>query len=289
LAIEFTDKRGKLGIYGNKLFIPNGVRMFIRGSYDDSKKFILGNLSTLHQMLIKEAELDHLQVRVNGPSCSYKVADMQKWASATKLDTLRFIIEDCGVFAGQAQQMLKEASCQKTNTATFLLKTAASERSAYGDSKAPFLGGPRGKAENAVTTQENKTQGKALMPQAAIQKATKAAQSGIQEVFDISVLTSLINVADISELRGEYVADMIRGMDKLGRMLFIFYWHSDEFEEKYGSEDLAELEDTLKQVFLELGDLVLFLKEKSGYASDTSESLIGDLSEDLGSAQGETE
>jgi hypothetical protein len=46
-------------------------------------------------------------------------------------------------------------------------------------------------------------------------------------------------------------------------MLFLFYWHQEEFEDRYGKSDLPELEDSLRNSFEALGDLSLFLKEKT--------------------------
>jgi hypothetical protein len=43
----------------------------------------------------------------------------------------------------------------------------------------------------------------------------------------------------------------------------MLYWHRDRFAERYGKHDLPELESGLKNAFETLGDLYLFLKEKS--------------------------
>jgi hypothetical protein len=46
-------------------------------------------------------------------------------------------------------------------------------------------------------------------------------------------------------------------------MLFLFYWHGEEFEDRYGKADLPELEDSIRNAFETLGDVTLFLKEKT--------------------------
>ena len=56
---------------------------------------------------------------------------------------------------------------------------------------------------------------------------------------------------------------VVVALDRLGRILFIFYWKNEDFAERYGEEDLAEMEDMLRGVFKSYGDLVLKLKEKS--------------------------
>jgi hypothetical protein len=60
-----------------------------------------------------------------------------------------------------------------------------------------------------------------------------------------------------------YLGDLMKALDKLGRIMFMFYWHQEEFEDRYGKQDLPELEDSLRNAFEVLGDVVLFLKEKT--------------------------
>jgi len=56
---------------------------------------------------------------------------------------------------------------------------------------------------------------------------------------------------------------LIKGMDRLGRILFQFYWHGNQFADRYGKQDMAELEDTLRNSFEQMGDTILFLKQKT--------------------------
>ena len=55
----------------------------------------------------------------------------------------------------------------------------------------------------------------------------------------------------------------------------MFYWHNEEFKDRYGKQDLPELEDTLRNSFEILGDLVLFLKQK------TIDPMLGDTNPDI--------
>ena len=76
------------------------------------------------------------------------------------------------------------------------------------------------------------------------------------------MMSNLVETADLSELKKDYIGRMIKGMDAVGRMLFLFYWHNEKFVDKYGKADAPELEDTIRNVFDGMGDLVLFLHEK---------------------------
>ena len=97
----------------------------------------------------------------------------------------------------------------------------------------------------------------------AQQTAIEAANTGQKEVFDLSVLQGLIRVSNIDDVLDTVMKDIIVGNDKVGRILFMYYWHYDEFVTRYGDEDMRELEDTLRDVFKQTGELVLFLKQKS--------------------------
>jgi hypothetical protein len=96
-----------------------------------------------------------------------------------------------------------------------------------------------------------------------MQVAQQAAQSGQKEVFDVSMISGLLKSVRHQSLVDRYLGDLMKALDKLGRILFLFYWHSEEFEDRYGKGDLPELEDSLRNAFEMLGDVTLFLREKT--------------------------
>ena len=59
-----------------------------------------------------------------------------------------------------------------------------------------------------------------------------------------------------------YMGDLMKGMDRLARILFLFYWHQEEFEERFGADKMPEVEDGLRNAFESMGDIVLFLKQR---------------------------
>jgi hypothetical protein len=95
------------------------------------------------------------------------------------------------------------------------------------------------------------------------QLATAAAKSGQKEVFDAAAIGSLIRVIDAGSLVDQYLGDIARGLDRTGRILFLLYQHAEDFTERYGQEDMQELEDTLRNNFKGQGDLVLFLRQRT--------------------------
>lgn len=95
------------------------------------------------------------------------------------------------------------------------------------------------------------------------QVAQEAATKGQKEVFDTAMVSTMLKAVRQDALVDRYLGDLMKALDKLGRILFMFYWHGEEFEDRYGKQDLPELEDSLRNAFEVLGDVVLFLKEKT--------------------------
>jgi hypothetical protein len=102
-----------------------------------------------------------------------------------------------------------------------------------------------------------------MMSPQDMQQAAQAGQMGQKEVFDTSMLSGLLKAVRQDSMVGRYTPDLMKALDRLGRLLFQFYWHNDDFSDRYGKADVPELEDSLRNTFEQLGDLVLFLKEKS--------------------------
>lgn len=94
------------------------------------------------------------------------------------------------------------------------------------------------------------------------QQMMEAAQTGQQEVFDTSAIASLVRTFDSSDLITQYLSDIILGLDRVNRILFMYYWRNEQFRDRYGQENLGELEDQLKNVSKSLGKLVLVLKQR---------------------------
>jgi hypothetical protein len=99
--------------------------------------------------------------------------------------------------------------------------------------------------------------------QKTMDTAMHAAQSGQKEVFDTAMIGSLLKTVRDDSMIDKYKGDLMKGMDRLARILFMLYWHKDEFEERYGKQDMPELEDGLRNAFEAMGDVVLFLQQKS--------------------------
>ena len=83
------------------------------------------------------------------------------------------------------------------------------------------------------------------------------------EGFEVSMLASLLRGTRRTDLIDKYLPDLMKGLDRLARILYLSYWHKDAFEERYGNDDLDELRESLKSALESAGDVTLFLKQKS--------------------------
>lgn len=97
----------------------------------------------------------------------------------------------------------------------------------------------------------------------AINHVMNAAQSGQREVFDTAMIGTMLRAVRDDGLVDRYMGELTKGLDKLGRIMFMFYWHGDRFADRYGKSDMPELEDSLRNAFEMLGDVILFLKQKT--------------------------
>lgn len=115
----------------------------------------------------------------------------------------------------------------------------------------------------------------------AMRVAQQAAQTGQKEVFDTAMISGMLKSVRQDSLVDRHLGDLMSALDKIGRILFMFYWHQEEFEDRYGKQDLPELEDSLRNTFESLGDLCLYLMEKT-VAGDAGMQMAG-----VGSADSE--
>jgi hypothetical protein len=96
-----------------------------------------------------------------------------------------------------------------------------------------------------------------------MQTAQQAYQQNQKEIFDTTMVESMLNTVRQDSIVDRYLGDLMKAQDRLGRLLFLLYWHSEDFADRYGEQDMPELEDTIRNAFEGLGDLVLFLKQKT--------------------------
>jgi len=103
-------------------------------------------------------------------------------------------------------------------------------------------------------------------PDQVLRTVEDAARTGRREVFDAAMISSLIKTTQSDLQVDRHLGPMFSACDAIGRVLMAYYWRKKQFAERYGEQDLDSLEDQLRNVFLELGKLILNLKQKAVHA-----------------------
>ena len=271
---------------------------FQSGSRSDPSPIELGNLANVQLMLYEK--FASLKVQDTGTDFYIQSATHGNHR-LKKVAAVIHLVADHGLSEKQARVMLKEASvvAKHNDAKTYFIKHAAPFNNSVLEGgpntpgfPEPFYGQePVGRGMYPARYPEeytslvpgmdsNLTDPKIYDPfympdPKAMQAGQQASQSGQKEVFDTAMISGLLKTVRQDGLVDRYLGDLMKALDKLGRILFLFYWHQEEFEDRYGKQDLPELEDTLRNAFEVLGDLVLFLKEKTVQGGAIYDSGVG--------------
>lgn len=95
------------------------------------------------------------------------------------------------------------------------------------------------------------------------QLANLKAQAGVPNVFGHGLVGSLIKTYDSASMLDKYLPDLELGLDRLGRLIFLFYWKPRDFEDAFGTDDMTDLENKLIATFQSYGELILDLLKKN--------------------------
>jgi len=279
--ISVTDKVHYLKPIGDTLMAPARYKIFELDANTSSLGFTPGSITDAENLLWKHASLTPISIHSDGLGYHIETDGVSK--RMTSDDVYKSLILTHGVTKSAAKMMIERAD-EKGHDA-FLIKYAAVYRTAGG----PLTPGPNAPPVSALDNNygyDSQMNANISMPQVTYdpvgmplgayedynpevldkqttQSVTRSAQSGNKEVLDTAVLSGMLKTMDSDSMIDKYLADLVTGEDRIGRMLFLFYWHNDKFVDRYGEDEVKELEDTLKNTFKGVGDLVLFLKKKS--------------------------
>jgi len=86
--------------------------------------------------------------------------------------------------------------------------------------------------------------------------ASMAAGTGNQNIMEAGTVVSLSKCTDIDDMVEQYMPDIKKAMDRIGRMLFLYFYQADKFADKYNSTELRETEESLRNLFKDMGRVV---------------------------------
>lgn len=99
-------------------------------------------------------------------------------------------------------------------------------------------------------------------------------ERGVGKMFEHGVVATLVNTYDSMAMLDKYMPDLEQALDRLGRILFLFYWKPEDFVQAFGSDDQSQLENKLISSFRSYGDLVLELLKKNQSSQQGSAGLV---------------
>ncbi len=98
-------------------------------------------------------------------------------------------------------------------------------------------------------------------------------QRGIGNLFEHGVVGELVKTYDSNQIIQTYVSDLETALDRIGRIIFLFYWKPEDFAASYGTDDQTSLENKLLSNFKSLGEMTLELLQKAKLHQEGSPSL----------------
>jgi len=254
-TIVLTGKAGKLVFKGGVAYIPEGARIIpakSRNSYVYRLcESILPNLDSA----IMTA--GYTPVKVASDGHRYVVSSTKgEDINLTYPMAMQTLVRKYNLRCKQASDILKDANHPKRTVShkglTFYVATAADDYEFHGD-------------DHTITKESISASN---LDDRAIQSISEAATKGTKEVLDTKILAEMAKSGYPLDRVKENINTLVKAIDRLGRTLFMFYWHNDAFEDRYGKQNMESIEDSLRDNLRNLGDLVIYLKEKTTTADE---------------------
>lgn len=206
----------------------------------------------------EEKNFKKLRVTSNG-SEAYVSGDRSDGKPMSVKEASLHLVRDYGIEPGVARHMMQEcmagASASSVKSELYLLtKTAA-------DPDWQDAGLARHEFTNIGDRRDYRQMPSILEDPAQLQQAIQvAAENGIKEVFDVTAFKLLLRQNRFLEEIHDDLPMFMRVLDSLCRKLFLLYWHTEDFEDQYGTVKLKSLEDSLKTTLDSLSELTIFFK-----------------------------
>lgn len=91
----------------------------------------------------------------------------------------------------------------------------------------------------------------------------RASDSNARQVFDPAMIGVMVRTSRSQSIVQEYIPELVDNLDRMCRLLLLFYWHNSEFAEEYGIDEMADFEDLLLSTIKSTSKVVLFLKQRA--------------------------
>lgn len=295
--IELAKHKGGITKSGSTLIVPSNwkaLKLYDKSGSESSsyemeratrEAFQLGSLTDVMESMTKNA-FHKLAVASDGSEFYLKLDGNVSTKPMTYKQACIALVQRLGLGVEDSETILKEASDSRKCVRTVKLAQMQSPMvgvampppQEQGAAMDPYTGVPmydmnyqqsqQGQLTGMPPPPDGNQQGiniggEAEMDVGAQDIAAQAGQAGQKQIFDHAAIGGLAKMYDTGAVIDSYVPELMKALDRLGRILFLFYWKNEDFAERYGDTDIAELEDTIRGVFKNFGDLVLQLRRKT--------------------------
>ena len=278
LAGEDSKLRKPMMTAEQLYILPNNSRFVADGKKEPSLSFV--TMANLDAFLDNYVSKNYKKARIYHNGSDYTVSG-DNTEDGDKLLSFKeaalALVSDYGVAPADAKIMLKDASNGATydnpKSTAYLIQKLASEDGGWQDANVPMdqhVNQPPQLSQREMPTFIED-------PAQLEQAVTNAAQDGIKEVFDVTVLKLLVKQNKFFDEIHDDLPMFMQCLDSLCRKLFQFYWHTEKMEEKYGMVKLKSLEESLKVTIDSLSELTIFFKLRTVDGTGSTGDTLGNL------------
>ena len=250
----------KMKMIGKSLVVNEGVRFFVLSGKCPEESALAGAAEAMDSVVHCEGAI---RLKINNINDSYSVStDEETSEPMNKVACMHALVESFGVDPFDARDMVIANTSGRSDR--YLIKLAANDD--FG------LGMGMAQVPARVKTEETLV----LNPMSSEERSQldNAANSGMQDVLDVTILKTLSGRSQSLDSVSEYLPNLMTAMDNIGRLIYLFR-AGDSLLQAYGIGQSEALERQLKNLFEDMGEVILYLQQ--GKVKPTSDLLSGDL------------
>lgn len=232
--------------------------------YELNGPLSLGDTGTLRFMLKTYKGFNTLKVRNDGAEYFLKLEDAP-WKRFSKKANVAKHLDERGFNKADILDILKGGEFLVKNAYSPPIMTDSNysamtqypfEQTYPATAQAPLTGPqPLGMGENLYT-------GPSPGFNEAAALGDQLAQLGDKDLFEHGILGALATNSDIVSSVSAIIPELKKALDKLGRLIFLFWYKASEFQKMYQVTEYNKYEDLLTRTFKDMGDIVLKLQKK---------------------------
>ena len=273
-TIVKMPRAAELRIHKNTLYVPEGCKLYpIEFEWSDSQAvgknvLKLADLANVPEAVGRRAKLLGVKifnadgVHTISDNSGRELKDLNKTAAAYTL------VKEYAVEPAVAAEIVKEASAKRVNSERYLLKIAEDTEFSMA-----FAG------ENPNQWEVDVADMGAVMAPDVKQTIERASAAGVKDIFDVSLLKMLAEDSTTVRLVQEYLPSLYKAMDRVARLLYLTR-AGDSMADAYGEGKIDVLEQKLKRLVADIGDLIVYLQQ--GRIDEMHDLLEGPLADTIG-------